>query len=314
MSEGARTGAKPTTTHHPPPGGVWQRLRRGVRRLQQRADWGHYVSADWPERIMIIDVTDSLNEKQGRTTGRLRLEEGGRRLSVYLKRHYRLPWWRGLLALLFPRSDWSPALQEARHLDWARDHGWAVPAVVAAGEYIGPWGRLRSFLAVEELRDMLPLSEAIPLAARTLAPEAFRRWKHGLIAELARLTRALHLRRRFHKDLYLCHFFIPRATLDGPGEWAGQIHLIDLHRFGRHRWLPWLWQAKDLAQLLYSSEIAGLDTRDRLRFWRLYLGPERRGRRARWLRWWVRFKARAYRRHNARRERTLPGSEQGVRA
>jgi hypothetical protein len=287
-------------------GGLWRRLRHGVRRLHQRADWGDFVSADWPERIMVIDVTDCFNEKQGRTTGRLRLEENGRQLCVYLKRHYRLPWWRGLLALLFPRTGWSPALQEAQHLDWARDHGWAVPAVVAAGEYIGPWGKLQSFLAIEELEDMLPLSEALPLAASRLNPAQFRRWKRGLITELARLTRALHLRRRFHKDLYLCHFFIPRATLDGPVDWAGRIHLIDLHRFGQHRWFWRMWQAKDLAQLLYSSEIAGLDARDRLLFWRLYMGTGRYGWQARWLRRWIRLKARAYRRHNARRKGTSP--------
>ena len=92
---------------------------------------------------------------------------------VYLKRHYRLSWWHGLLALLRPGQSWSPALQEWEHLHWAREQGFPVPEAPAAGEFIGPWGRLQSFLAVKELTGMLPLHEAVPAAARgdwTLSP------------------------------------------------------------------------------------------------------------------------------------------------
>jgi hypothetical protein len=280
---------------------LWQRLSRGVRRVRHRADWAHWAGPDWIERIMAIAVTDRFQAKQGRSTGRWILPGDGRPLTVYLKRHYQLPWWRGLLAALWPDGDWSPALQEWRHLEWARAQGMPVPAAVAAGEYIGPWGRLQSFLAVEELTGMAPLHEAIPVAARTLDPSSFRYWKRGLIVELARLTRELHDRRCFHKDLYLCHFFVPHGDLGHVPEWRGRVHVIDLHRLGRHRWTWRIWQAKDLAQLLYSSELPGVDARDRLRFWRAYLGGERRRRSGQWLLRWVLLKARRYQRHNARR-------------
>ena len=79
-------------------------------------------------------------------------------------------------ATLWPDTGWSPALQEWQHLEWARQQGMPVPEAVAAGEYIGPWGRLQSFLAVEELIGMLPLHEAVPLAAERLDPASFRRW------------------------------------------------------------------------------------------------------------------------------------------
>jgi heptose I phosphotransferase len=283
-------------------GTFWQRLVHGVRRVRQRPDWSAFAGSDWLERIMDVTVTDDFHAKQGRSTGRWVLHQNGRRLAVYLKRHYRLPWWHGLLATLWPGRGWSPGWVEARHLEWAHDQGLPVPAVVAAGEAIGPWGRLQSFLAVEELTDMLPLHQAIPAAAQQLEGQAFARWKSGLIGELARLTRSLHLRRSFHKDLYLCHFYIPRAdTLPGPlPNWHGRIHVIDLHRLGRHP-LTWrVWQVKDLAALLYSSEVAGITARDRLRFWRAYLGSDQQLA-AWWLRRLVLLKWARYRRHNQKK-------------
>ena len=280
---------------------LWQRLVRGVRRVRQRPDWGDLAGHDWPDRIMSTPVTDHFHAKQGRSTGRWLVQAGGRRLAVYLKRHYRLPRWRGVLAAVWPEAGWSPAVQEWRQLHWAQRQGVAVPAAVAAAEFIGPWGRLQSCLAVEELTGMLPLHEAVPAAATFLPAAAFRRWKQGLAAEVARLTQALHRRRYFHKDLYLCHFFIPQADTRTLPAWPGRVHLIDLHRLARHRWTWRRWQVKDLAQLLYSSEIGGIDVRDRLRFWRAYAGAGRRARTSAWLRHLVVLQGRRYRQHNRRK-------------
>jgi heptose I phosphotransferase len=277
---------------------LWQRLTRGVRRLRQRADWSVFVGADWPDRIMDVAVTDRFHAKQGRSTGRWIIDAKGRRLSVYLKRHYRLPWWQGLLATLWPERGWSPAMQEWRHLERARRAGLPVPAAVAAAEYIGPAGRLRSLLAVEELVGMVPLHEAIPAAAATLDEADFLRWKRGLGAELARLARELHGRRWFHKDLYLCHFYIAVEDIERIPAWHVRVHMIDLHRLAQHRWTRRWWQVKDIAQLLYSSDVVGVTARDRLRFWRQYLGGERRSWLGRVLRRGIVFKWRLYLRHN----------------
>jgi Lipopolysaccharide kinase (Kdo/WaaP) family len=286
----------------------WQRLVHGVRRLRQRPDWSAFVGPDWAEHIMDVAVTDRFHAKQGRSTGRWILERDGQRLGVYLKRHYRLPWWHGLLAMFRPGADWSPAFQEWTRIEWARAEGLPVPAAVAACEYLGPWGGLQSMLAVEELVGMLPLHEAIPLAAERLDGGTFSRWKRGLVSEMARLARALHQRRRFHKDFYLCHFYVPvDDTRRLPG-WRGRVHLIDLHRLGHHPWTWRLWQMKDLAQLLYSSEIVGVNAHDRLRFWRLYLDRRTRGLSAQWLRWCIGIKWRNYQRHNAKRRQRLDAS------
>jgi heptose I phosphotransferase len=284
-----------------------RRLLRGGWRWRQAPDWPAFAGPDWPDRIMGAAVTDRFHAKQGRSIGRWSLSDGGGRLSVYLKRHYVLPRWRGWLATLWPGGDWSDAMQESRHLEWARANGFPVPRAVASGETIGPWGRLQSFLAVEELAGMLPLHEAVPLAAGRLSAAEFARWKRGLVAEAARLVRGLHDRRRFHKDLYLCHFYSPEAdTRLSPATWRGRVFLIDLHRLGFHPITAAWWRCKDLGQLLYSSEVPGVTARDRLRFARLYRGG-RRGLFDCWLEGLARVRARNYRRHHAKRRGTGSG-------
>lgn len=280
---------------------LWRRLFRGVWRLRQQPEWAHFAGADWPEHIMGVEVTDRFHAKQGRTIARWSLQRGNQQLVVYLKRHYRLPWWRGLLALLRPNTPWSPAMQEWEHLEWARTHGLPVPVAMAGGEFIGPWGRLQSFLAVAELTDMLPLHEAIPAAAAHLRPEEFERWKRGLIAELVAITLQLHRRCRFHKDLYLCHFYIAAEDTQRVPDWSGRVRLIDLHRLAHHPW-NWLWwRGKDLGQLLFSSDVPGVTVRDRVRFWHTYRKADRLGWAARWLRWWIRLRAWNYHRRSRRK-------------
>lgn len=285
----------------PPFPSFWRRLWRGFRKLHATADWVHFVGPDWPDRIMQEEVTDRFHAKQGRSIARWTLAaEDGKQLVVYLKRHYRLPRLDACKAVLFPSQAWSPGLQEWHHLHKASELGLPVPRAVAAGEFVQPGGRLQSFLAVEELTGMLPLHEAIPLAQQQLDPQTFSRWKQTLAIEMARLAHVLHDRSYYHKDLYLCHFYIHvDDTQTSPAEWRGRIVVIDLHRLARHRLTSLWWKVKDLAQLLYSSEIAGVDARDRLAFWRAYAGKNRsRSLLARM----IRKKWRLYRRHNRKKK------------
>jgi heptose I phosphotransferase len=155
---------------------------------------------------------------------------------------------------------------------------------------------------------MLPLHQAVPLAARRLSTAGFAEWKRGLVGELAYLARELHRRRVFHKDLYFCHFYIPEHfTLAPPEAWRNRVVMIDLHRLGRHRvTAPW-WQVKDLAQLLYSSDVPGVTARDRVRFWKLYRAGWPGQAPGEWLLPFVRWKWRLYMRH-ARRRKSLHSS------
>lgn len=246
---------------------------------------------------MDIVVTDRLHEKQGRSIVRWTLEQKGQSLVVYLKRHYELPRRLGLLATLFPSQTWTPGLEEWEHLQWARQIGLPVPRPLAAGEFVLPSGRVHSFLAVEELTDMLPLHQTVPIASKKLDLTQFHQWKLGLCREMARLTQMLHSRSLFHRDLYFCHFYIPeRLTTIVPEQWQNQVWMIDFHRLTSGGMQSWWYAVKDLAQLLYSSEVDGVTDRDRHRFWLMFRG--RGGLLARLTRWAVRMKYRRYRAHN----------------
>ena len=295
MSE--RPAAFSSTSLRPSSASWLRRLTEGGCELYARPEWTSHAGADWPARVMHLESTGHFEAKQGRSTGRCVLDSDVGPLVVYLKRHYRHPRWRGLLATFWPRRGWSAGLQECRQLQWASAQGIAVPEVLAAGEFVGPWGRMQSFLAIEELTGMLPLDQAIPLALRELAPDAFRAWKKGLALELARVVRFLHDRDRFHKDLYLCHFFVRRSDTARLPEWRNNVYMIDFHRFAHHPLTRTRWRSKDLGQLMFSSEVEGIGPRDRLRFWRAYLGADRAARL--WLRRVVLLRAERYRRHNA---------------
>jgi tRNA A-37 threonylcarbamoyl transferase component Bud32 len=244
-------------------------LVRSRRQVWHSRDWTTFVGEDWPRRLLDAELTDRLHRKQGRSIARWTVTNAAGRASVFVKRHYR----HSLLRTLFGYSD---AVGEWHHLRRAESLGVPVPRALAVAEWSSGPGRLQSAIVLEELAGMIPLHEAIPLAAKIMSPVDFERWKAGLIAELVRLTRRLHDNGFCHRDLYLCHFFIPEHRIAaGMARFDGEIVLIDFHRLARPRLWPMLGRAKDLAQLLYSARLPGVTRRDVLRFWRLYRGTHR---------------------------------------
>jgi len=282
-----------------------------------RERWGRGVSWTWvnepyrgrlPEgfdaTVMTLHSGDRLHAKQGRSTARVVFHSGIdsrespiRPLSVYLKRHYRVSWTARLAATINPAKGHSPAAVEWGRLERARALGVEVPDVVAAGERIGPRGGLSSFLMVAELTGCEAINEVVPKLAQRLDDRDFADFKRRAIVEMARITAVLHAARHFHKDLYLCHFFLDLDRVDQAGR-PPRLVLIDLHRLGAHRLSsPW-WRWKDLGQLLFSTfGVDGIDDRDRLRFWRSYrrLVPLPF---AKWQERLIRLRAARYGRHN----------------
>lgn len=251
-------------------GTFWTRLSRGVRWAWTAERHRSTLPTDLAESAMAIDSADRYHAKQGRTTARVRFDGpiGSEQppISVYLKRHDGLPWSARLAALVAPGRGRTPASTEWRHLERARSLGVPVPEVVAAGEQVGPWGKLRGFLMVAELVGADEVNRVIPRLAGTMDPGAFARFKRELVVEMAEIAARLHADRSFHKDLYLCHYFLDPDRPPG-----ARLTLIDLHRLGRHRWTAPRWRWKDLGQLLFSTfGVAGIDDRDRSRFWKHY--------------------------------------------
>ena len=264
------------------------RLLRGTRWAWLDERHRAALPANLAESAMAIDSTDRFHAKQGRTTARVRFDAPGGPLSVYLKRHDGLPWSSRLAALIHPSGHHTPATTEWRHLEAARSLGIPVPEVVAAGEEVGPWGRLRGFLMVAELTGADEVNRVIPKLAESLEPRDFARIKREIIIEMAEIAARLHSAKSFHKDLYLCHYFVDPTLPSGR-----RLTLIDLHRLGSHPLTAWRWRWKDLGQLLYSTfGVAGIGDRDRLRFWSHY--------RARMGLRWPGFEARAVRSKAAR--------------
>ncbi len=280
----------PARTH----GGIWLRLVRGTRWAWRNERFREGLPADLEETVMLLDSRDRLHAKQGRSTARVIFQGPSGPVPVYLKRHYRLPLSARLAALIAPGGRHTPGAAEFAHLERARGLGIAVPEVVAAGERIGPWGNLQSYLMVAELTGARELNVAIPDLARRLPTEEFARLKRVLAREVARLAATLHNASHFHKDLYLCHFFLDESDR--------ALTLIDLHRLAEHRLFSNRWRWKDLGQLLYSTEgVDGLSARDRLRFWSHY----RRLTHLKHDRWHARMvalKAARYLRHNQGRD------------
>lgn len=296
---------------------LWQRLTKGMIRQRAHREWNSAVNAMCEESVMTWQVTDQFHLKQGRSTGRLILRSPDaakkdlpkRELIIFLKRHWQFPWWRKVGATLWPTGNWSPAVQEWANLTWAQRNQIPVPEPIAMGELIGPRFSLRSFLAIRELSNMSPLHEAIPLGARSLTASQFERWKQGLIREMVRLTKIMHGQHRYHKDLYLCHFFTPIPTSKNfpatsrsealNGIVAPTLYLIDFHRLNYHRLAGVRWRVKDLAQLLYSTwSIPQITDKDRMRFFYQYLNRSKLTLTDKFLSRLVLWKAMRYAKHN----------------
>ncbi len=258
------------------------------------------LPANLAATVMSLESRDRFHSKQGRSTARVVLHEADRPLPVYLKRHFHLPWASRVAALLDPAGRHSPGATEWIQLERVRKLGINVPDVVATGERIGPRAGLQSFLMIAELTGSTALNELLPKLAGRPDHAGFADLKRRVVKEMARITATLHRACVYHKDLYLCHFFLDPDG-DARSSAVPKLSLIDLHRLEEHRLLGNWWRWKDLAQLLYSTEgVAGITARDRARFWKWYCrlaGIKRPALHA----WVVGFRTARYRGHNRKR-------------
>jgi heptose I phosphotransferase len=246
------------------------------------------AAADAYDRLARLQPAGHFVEKQGRSTGWYQLRANDKPVSVYLKKYLRMPWWRRWLAPIAA----FPGPRELANIERAAALGIAVPEPLVAGA--DRRHACQSLLATRELAGYVPLHQYIPARFARLQNAHDRILKRGLIGRLADVARRLHAAHLFHRDFYLCHFFA-RERPETPNYF--DLVLIDLGRLLHSRLARW--RVKDLAQLLYSSDLAGISRTDRLRFFKTYLGIARLDAPSRRLLRRVQRKAAGYRRHNA---------------
>ncbi len=192
-------------------------------------------------------------------------DESSATRTVYLKRYHQPPAREQLRRMMSGDFRRGSARREARFARKLWELGVPTLTTIAFGQQMsGPIER-RGFLITDEVpgASLEKLADAA-MADPTVGPSP--RDKHEIIRQLALLTRRMHERRLFHRDLYLCHVFLSRTA-------SGEIvlRLIDLARMISPRLTYVRWMVKDLAALDYSSP-RGLVTRaDRARFLYHYL-------------------------------------------
>ncbi len=205
---------------------------------------------------MDLESRDRLHAKQGRSTARVIFHAPTGPLSVYLKRHFESPWPARLGALIYPRESILPPRRNGSTSNGCEASASQFPrsSRPASRSALGNLEELPDDCRVDRL-PRPQRSHARP-GGRPLAREP-RRLEARVITEMARIVATLHGANVFHKDLYLCHFFV---DLERPPGEAPSLTLIDLHRTQEHRLWPDRWHAEGpRATPILDARGAGID-------------------------------------------------------
>lgn len=124
-----------------------------------------------------------------------------------------------------------------------------------------------SFIITEDLTPTISLED---YCADWVANPPTPAVKRMLIKRVATMVRKMHEAGINHRDCYICHFLL-HLPFSGEEDEL-RISVIDLHRAQLRRKVPLRWRDKDLTGLYFSSMDIGLNTRDYLRFMKVYFG------------------------------------------
>ena len=200
-------------------------------------------------------------ELEGRRT--LRTEIDGR--GYFVKIHRGIGWSEIVKNLSTAKLPVLGAGQEWRAIQRLHEVGVPTMTAVAYGERGSNPATQHSFIITEELAPTVSL-EDFSNDWRTNPPEP--RLKRALIAEVARMTGAMHRAGVNHRDCYICHFLLHTDKPVTASDF--RLSLIDLHRAQVRNATPARWRDKDLAGLYFSALGIGLTRGDRLRFLKGY--------------------------------------------
>ncbi|WP_137818631.1 lipopolysaccharide core heptose(I) kinase RfaP [Pseudomonas sp. 2FG] len=200
-------------------------------------------------------------ELEGRRT--LRTEVEGR--GYFVKIHRGIGWAEIFKNLLTAKLPVLGAGQEWAAIQRLHQVGVPTMTAVAYGSRGSNPATQHSFIVTEELAPTVSLEDfSLDWPQNPPAPAL----KHALIAEVARMTGAMHRAGVNHRDCYICHFLLHTDKPVAADDF--RLSLIDLHRAQTRRVTPRRWRDKDLAGLYFSALNLGLTRRDKLRFLRAY--------------------------------------------
>ena len=200
--------------------------------------------------------------RQVKTRSTTRVEIAGR--GFFLKHHLGVGWKEIFKNLLQGKQPVLGAGNEFRALNRLHELGIPTMTPCGCGERGFDPAHRESFLITEELADTVSLEDLWQSWHGVRPPFAVRL---GLVRALADSARKLHEHGINHRDFYLCHFRLDRATADAP---VPTLYMMDLHRAQMRRRIPRRYRIKDIAGLYFSSMDAPVSRHDFYRFMRLY--------------------------------------------
>lgn len=177
-------------------------------------------------------------------------------------------------------------------------HTLGVPTMTAAAfaERGSNPAAKESFLITEELCNVISLEEL----AQTRILNGTQRLR--LVRSLAESAGTMHRAGINHRDCYICHYLLDKATLDSA---VPVLYVIDLHRAQLRKKVPYRYHVKDVAGLLFSAWSANLTRREAWRFLHYYCQKSVREELTRNGKFWrdvVRTAAKLYRKENSGKE------------
>tara|TARA_R110002020_G_scaffold123420_2_gene279852 strand:- start:33265 stop:34080 length:816 start_codon:yes stop_codon:yes gene_type:complete len=219
----------------------------------------------WAGRDPFVEVEqlqgEVFRELEARRT--LRTEVAGR--GYFVKIHRGVGWGEIVKNWLTLKRPVLGADQEWQAIEALTAAGVPTMTAVAYGERGRNPATRHSFIVTEELAPTISLED---YSVNWLATPPSPRLKRALIAEVASMTRRMHLAGVNHRDCYICHFLLHLDQPPTPEQF--KLSLIDLHRAQIRPAVPRRWRDKDLAGLYFSALNVGLTRGDKLRFLRSY--------------------------------------------
>lgn len=207
------------------------------------------------EKIFILEGEDFRLVKARRT---FRFEAGGK--GYFAKVHHGIGWKeiiKDIIQFKMPILGAENEFKAIRHLEKA---GVDTMSCAAYGKRGKNPAAQKSFLVTDELTDMVSLEDFSQ-------DSSFAKIRLKILRTLALNLGKMHRSGLNHRDCYICHFLLdPQAALSG----NIRLHVIDLHRAQIRKKVPFRYQVKDVAGILFSSFDLMPSKREILRFIRIY--------------------------------------------